>query len=421
MRSIKVKIDQSLADVAIQEYGDIGGLIYLVQDNANLLGITDNIYPGDELFIRNEIINRPMVDYLRPFDIATVKSCRGEGIGYWAIERDFIVQPDTTVESTLFLSTAATTKLGIQIGLTAGKYYIDFGDGTGEHEYENDDVVDYTYSSAYAGEVRIRPATDDIKDILSIKIDNATSKWNFDIIAFRHLVNLTTLHLSGTGCDGLTGIITNISQVTTDLQIRCKANLTGDIALLKVGRTSLGAAASLWLEGENLQLIYSTSVWKSIPGNGGASTYFILRLANGYLTAAQLDQLLVDLSLVDFDYVGAQEDIYVEDNNGAPTVIGIGAIAILNSKSITVHYHYTIDFQWQLRFRGAEVVLAIEVEAPMIRTFINGVGTDVGTVTVSTDNITFVPIVYPFTPVVGNYWFKRSSTAGDGELIMNAL
>jgi hypothetical protein len=94
MRSIEVKIDQSLADIAIQEYGDISGLVYLVQDNPNLLGITDNIYEGDTLLIREIPINKPMVDYLRPFEIATVKGARGTGVNYWAVEVDFIVQPN---------------------------------------------------------------------------------------------------------------------------------------------------------------------------------------------------------------------------------------------------------------------------------------------------------------------------------------
>lgn len=97
MRSIEVKIDQSLADIAIQEYGDVSGLIYLVQDNPNLLGITDNVYPGDILIIRNKAINTQMVTYLRPFEIATVKGSRGEGINYWAVEVDFIVSEDPFV------------------------------------------------------------------------------------------------------------------------------------------------------------------------------------------------------------------------------------------------------------------------------------------------------------------------------------
>ena len=94
MRSIEVKLDQSLADIAIQEYGDISGLFFLVKDNPQLHGPTDNIYPGDILSIRDEVVNKPMVDYLRPYEIATVKGSRGEGINYWAIEVDFVVQPD---------------------------------------------------------------------------------------------------------------------------------------------------------------------------------------------------------------------------------------------------------------------------------------------------------------------------------------
>ena len=91
MRTIKVKKDQSLADIALQQYGHVEGVFFLVADNRHLIGITDNIYHGDELLIRTENINSPMQIFLSDYDIATVKGARGVGIGYWSINQDFKV------------------------------------------------------------------------------------------------------------------------------------------------------------------------------------------------------------------------------------------------------------------------------------------------------------------------------------------
>lgn len=92
MRAIKVKKDQSLADIALQEYGHVEGVFFLVEDNTALIGITDTLHRGDELLIRETQINAPMQTFLADYVIATAKGARGCGVGYWAIGRDFQVQ-----------------------------------------------------------------------------------------------------------------------------------------------------------------------------------------------------------------------------------------------------------------------------------------------------------------------------------------
>jgi hypothetical protein len=91
MRVIKVIEDQTLLDVAVQEYGNSEGVFWLVEDNPNLNGITDNIFKGDELLLRDKKINKNMVNFLSEYSIATAKDARGEGIGYWIVGNDFIV------------------------------------------------------------------------------------------------------------------------------------------------------------------------------------------------------------------------------------------------------------------------------------------------------------------------------------------
>ncbi len=89
MPVIKAKIKQTIADIALQEYGDIEGVYWLVEDNDQLIGITDTLHEGDELIIRDAVINQQMVDYLRQYPQATGAKAQGEGIGYWKIEIDF--------------------------------------------------------------------------------------------------------------------------------------------------------------------------------------------------------------------------------------------------------------------------------------------------------------------------------------------
>ncbi len=91
MRIIKAKHNQTIADIALQEYGDVEGVFFIVEDNPTLLGITDNLHPGEEIQIRDVRINGPMKEYLSQNVIATAEKARGEGIGYWKIENDFIV------------------------------------------------------------------------------------------------------------------------------------------------------------------------------------------------------------------------------------------------------------------------------------------------------------------------------------------
>ena len=91
MRIIKVKKNQSLADIALQEYGDIEGVFHLVNDNPELNGITDNVFENDELNIRDEVINQQVKRFLEPTVISTAEDARGQGIGYMRIETDNIV------------------------------------------------------------------------------------------------------------------------------------------------------------------------------------------------------------------------------------------------------------------------------------------------------------------------------------------
>lgn len=90
MRTIIVKLNQSLFDIALQEYGDVQGVFFLVDDNG-LNSIDANVYEGDELQVRDEVIDKETKEYLEDHELATVDNVRGKGIGYMRIEKTFKV------------------------------------------------------------------------------------------------------------------------------------------------------------------------------------------------------------------------------------------------------------------------------------------------------------------------------------------
>ena len=89
MRTINVKHNQNLFDIAIQEYGAVTGVYWLLEDNPFLSGVTDNVYADQELLIRDELKKKITRDYLRSELIAT--GVEAVGIGYWLIENNFKV------------------------------------------------------------------------------------------------------------------------------------------------------------------------------------------------------------------------------------------------------------------------------------------------------------------------------------------
>lgn len=93
MRNIEVKYGQSLFDIALQYYGSIEAVFWIVEDN-NLNGIVDNVYEGDSLQIRDTLMNKQIVTELSKVTVATIynESDRASGIGYMQVERDFDVK-----------------------------------------------------------------------------------------------------------------------------------------------------------------------------------------------------------------------------------------------------------------------------------------------------------------------------------------
>ncbi len=82
MRITEVKYQQSLADVAIQHYGDVMGVYWLVEDN-NLRSVVDVIEHGKKLIIREQYLNKRVAEELKLKDVATMDTpCEPVGIGF---------------------------------------------------------------------------------------------------------------------------------------------------------------------------------------------------------------------------------------------------------------------------------------------------------------------------------------------------
>lgn len=88
MNSYAVKPNQSLFDVAIEVYGDVQGVVWLIQDNRSLFGATDPLSVGQKLQLRDATVNGRVVGYLADFaPFQTIDAVDvPQGIGYWKTE-----------------------------------------------------------------------------------------------------------------------------------------------------------------------------------------------------------------------------------------------------------------------------------------------------------------------------------------------
>ncbi len=82
MRSILIKTNQSLFDIALEQYGDVMGVYWLVEDN-NLRSVVDVIEQGKALKIRDEYLNKRLVENIATRGSSTMEAtCNTVGIGF---------------------------------------------------------------------------------------------------------------------------------------------------------------------------------------------------------------------------------------------------------------------------------------------------------------------------------------------------
>jgi hypothetical protein len=111
---------------------------------------------------------------------------------------------------------------------------------------------------------------------------------------------------------------------------------------------------------------------------------------------------------------GTTVDLLLRDQGGNP-------ITPASTSGAQINITLPKTLVWQLNFNGIDDVIFVEaVTAENIGTLTSGTGTNVGTITVSTDGgTTYGALSFPFTPVNGTtYHFKRSSTSVSGKYKM---
>ena len=100
MKTVEVLDGQTLVDIAAQELGDIDRVFEIAQ--LNEMNITDELTAGQEILVPDfEISKGNMVDLFADKANAPASSITEsegedvvpqEGIDYWAIENDFVIQ-----------------------------------------------------------------------------------------------------------------------------------------------------------------------------------------------------------------------------------------------------------------------------------------------------------------------------------------
>lgn len=87
MKEYTVLPGQSLFDVAVAIYGDVMGVIWLIDDN-NLYGPTDRIQAGQVLKIRAGAMSARTRDYLQAYPpLATITPAeQPEGVSFWRVD-----------------------------------------------------------------------------------------------------------------------------------------------------------------------------------------------------------------------------------------------------------------------------------------------------------------------------------------------
>ncbi|RIV21401.1 LysM domain-containing protein [Fibrisoma montanum] len=94
MKTYSVRDGQSLWDIAVEVYGDVEAVYWLLDDNrSQIQGITDRLYPGMLLTIRDVPKNTRVATYLKDFaPFQTIdEGDRPEGVGYWYLS-EYVVQ-----------------------------------------------------------------------------------------------------------------------------------------------------------------------------------------------------------------------------------------------------------------------------------------------------------------------------------------
>lgn len=127
--------------------------------------------------------------------------------------------------------------------------------------------------------------------------------------------------------------------------------------------------------------------------------------------------------------VNGANDFTIHATNPLDIVLKDTTGATVTPDSVTPHagtHHVDIvlpaeskSLYWELNFNGTDDVIYIPATTNNVGTLISGTGSNVGTITVSTDGVTYGTLSFPFTPTATTtYYFKRSTATVSGAYTM---
>ena len=121
--------------------------------------------------------------------------------------------------------------------------------------------------------------------------------------------------------------------------------------------------------------------------------------------------------------VPATESANIVAPDGTVTVNRDGVLfateTVQSGGTATVNVPSVQDLFWELNYNDTDDLISIPATANNVGTFTSGSGSNVGNIEVSTDNVTFVALTFPFTAILGTtYFFQRSTATVSGTYTM---
>ena len=112
-------------------------------------------------------------------------------------------------------------------------------------------------------------------------------------------------------------------------------------------------------------------------------------------------------------------DVPAEDTLSINVTLNGSNSGTWNSGAQTWEVVSVKDLYWELNYNGTDDVIFIPATVNNVGTLTSGSGSNVGTITVSTDGVTYGALSFPFTPIATTtYYFKRSTATVTGSYTM---
>ena len=147
--------------------------------------------------------------------------------------------------------------------------------------------------------------------------------------------------------------------------------------------------------------------------DSASTTLYLLTVAEGGSATQPILDTTLEVNGTIEGLVVAQStvDIQLSDSGGVVTPTSVTQVG----NDFQIVLPLVKDLFWELNYNGTDDVIFIPATVNNVGTLTGGTGSNVGTITVSTDGVTYGALSFPFTPVATTtYYFKRSTATVTG-------